>query len=426
MRSEAKPNEGGPPPEWNTVPVYAYKGVSASGRTTRGSVSAETLRAARAKMRSDGVFLTEISESQISVVPDTGEKTRFSFKLVGRIPAMERARATRQLATLVGAGIPLVEALGAMVEQVEHPRLKSVLAQVRERVNEGASLAEALDQTGQFDQLYVSMVSAGEESGALELVLERVADYLEDQVRLQNRITSVLIYPAVMLAFAMIVVAALVTVVLPQITELLQSLDQPLPFYTRWIIGASEFARSWWWAMALALGAAALVVRQLVQTERGRMVYDRLRLSLPVVGRISRLISIARFTRTLSTLLAGGVPIVRALDIGRQVANNAVLAEAIDSARTSIVEGAPLAQPLRTSGQFPPLVTHMVAVGEQTGELEAMLGKVADTYDEQVETTVTRLTALLEPLLILLMVGIVLVIILATLMPLLQITSSIR
>jgi general secretion pathway protein F len=408
------------------VPVYAYKGVTTSGKSTRGSLSAESLRAARARMRRDGVFLTDIRESHRESAAPSREDVarRFSFAVLQRIPPLERALATRQLSTLIGAGIPLVDALRALVEQVEHSRLKSVLAQVRERVNEGASLADALAQTGQFDNLYVSMIRAGEASGALDTVLARVADYLEEQVSLQNKITSILVYPAVMLVFAGVVVAALVTVVLPQITTLLLSLEQPLPWYTLAIIRLSEFARAWWWALGLGLGGAYLAFRWATGTERGRVIYDRLRLHMPVVGRIVRLVAIARFSRTLGTLLSSGVGIVRALDIAKFVANNAIMSQAIEHARTSIVEGSSLAKPLRASGEFPPMVTTMVEVGEHSGELSAMLGKVARTYEEQVETTVTRMTSLLEPFLILLMVGIVLVIILATLMPLLQITSS--
>jgi general secretion pathway protein F len=222
----------------------------------------------------------------------------------------------------------------------------------------------------------------------------------------------------------MLVVGALVTVVLPQITELLESLKQPLPFYTRWIIAGSRFVRSWWWALGLGGVSIVLGLRTAIRTPRGRDRWDRLSLRLPVVGRAVRLIAISRFTRTLATLLSGGLPIVRALDTAKHVANNSVLGRAIDAARESITEGASVAKPLRESGEFPPMVTHMIEVGERSGELEAMLAKVADTYDEQVETLITRLTALLEPLLILMMVGIVVVIILATLVPLLNITSA--
>ena len=411
------------------MPAFVYKGVTTSGKNTKGSITAENLRAARARMRTDGIFVTDISETSESATarasePSSGRKFSIDLSSLNRIPAMERATATRQLATLVGAGIPLVDALGAIVQQIEHARLKTVMNQVRERVNEGSSLADAMAQSGQFDNLYVSMLRAGEESGALDVVLSRVSDYLEDSIRLRNKVSGIIIYPLVMLLFALGVIAALVTVVLPQITTLLQSLDAPLPFYTVWIINGSEFARSWWWAMLLGAIVLFTLFRMLINTERGRAVWDSLCLRTPVIGRVIRVLAIARFTRTLSTLLSSGVGIVRALDISQHVANNTIIAEAIRTARVSIIEGASLAQPLRASGQFPPLVTTMIEVGEQSGELDSMLAKVATTYDEQVETTISRLTALLEPILILVMVGIVLVIILATLMPMLEITSS--
>ena len=411
------------------MPAFVYKGVTTSGKNTKGSITAENLRAARARMRADGIFVTDISETSESTTarasePSSGRKFSIDLSSLNRIPAMERATATRQLATLVGAGIPLVDALGAIVQQIEHARLKTVMNQVRERVNEGSSLADAMAQSGQFDNLYVSMLRAGEESGALDVVLSRVSDYLEDSIRLRNKVSGIIIYPLVMLLFALGVIAALVTVVLPQITTLLQSLDAPLPFYTVWIINGSEFARSWWWAMLLGAIVLFTLFRMLINTERGRAVWDSLCLRTPIIGRVIRVLAIARFTRTLSTLLSSGVGIVRALDISQHVANNTIIAEAIRTARVSIIEGASLAQPLRASGQFPPLVTTMIEVGEQSGELDSMLAKVATTYDEQVETTISRLTALLEPILILVMVGIVLVIILATLMPMLEITSS--
>jgi len=410
------------------VPVFAYKGVTAAGKSIRGHLDAESSRAARSKLRRDGVFITEFKETSAEAVTRAASGPRFNLQVslpsFQRISGMDLAVMTRQAATLLGAGIPLVESLSALTEQTEHSRLKSMLGQVRDHVNQGASFADALAQTDAFPSLYVSMVRAGEAGGALEAVLERLADYLESQVRLRNKVSSILIYPLVMLGFAGFVVGVLVTVVLPQITELLVTLDQPLPFYTRWIIEGSNFLRSWWWLMGLLALGGFLALRAAIARPAGRVLWDRFRLALPVVGSSVRLIAISRFTRTLSTLLSGGLPIVRALDTARDVADNTVLGSAIDSARDSITEGASIAAPLRASGQFPPLVTHMIEVGERSGELEAMLGKVADTYDEQVETTVTRLTALLEPLLILIMVGIVVVIILATLVPLLNITTS--
>jgi general secretion pathway protein F len=407
------------------VPVFAYKGVTAAGKNVRGHLDAESQRSATARLRRDGIFLTELVQSHRAkaIEPRSGSP-RLRLPALQRISPLDMALATRQGATLVGAEIPLVDSLRSLTEQVENPRLKSVLGQVRDRVNEGASFADALAQTGAFPDLYVGMVRAGEASGALDVVMERLADYLESQVRLRNKVSSILIYPAVMFGFALIVVGVLVTVVLPQITTLLVSLDQPLPFYTRWIINLSHFTRDWWWALGLMGALLIFGLRTAISTERGKQIYDRVRLRTPVVGRVVRLLAIARFSRTLATLLAGGLPIVRALDVGKHVANNTVLGAAIDQARESITEGASLAQPLRASGEFPPLVTHMVEVGERSGNLEAMLSKVADTYEEQVETTVTRLTALLEPFLILIMVGIVVMIILATLVPLLEVTSS--
>jgi general secretion pathway protein F len=408
------------------VPVYAYKGVTAAGRKTGGQLNADNLRGARGRLKREGIFVTDLAEHAGAAAARAAGGSRLRLFSLRRISPLDLSVVTRQAATLIGAGIPLVDGLSALTEQVETPRLKSVLGQVRDRVNEGASLADALAQTGAFSDLYVGMIRAGEAGGALEQVLVRLADYLESQVRLRNKVTSILLYPAIMFCFAMLVVGVLVTVVLPQITELLTSLKQELPFYTRWIIAGSNFARGWWWAILLVGIGLVFGARAFVQTERGRDAWDRLRLRLPVVGRTVRLLSIARFTRTLATLLAGGLPIVRALDTAKHVANNTVLGRAIDAARVSITEGASLARPLRASGEFPPLVTHMIEVGEQSGELVAMLSKVADTYEEQVETTVSRLTALMEPFLILIMVGIVLVIILATLVPLLQVTSSLH
>lgn len=406
------------------MPVYAYKGVTRAGKSTRGFLDADNPRTARSRLRRDGVVLTEISEqsSTTAVVATSGR--RFELPSFQRISPLDLALVTRQAATLIGAGIPLVQCLQALTEQVEKPKIKSTLGQVRDQVNQGTSFADSLAQTKSFPELYVSMVRAGEAGGALESVLERLADYLESQVRLKNKVTSILIYPSVMFGFAMVVVGVLVTVVLPQITDLLTSLNQELPAYTVAIIGLSNFAREFWWAVLLVVGALVVAFRAAIRTKRGRTLYDRSLLRLPVIGRTVRLIAISRFARTLSTLLAGGLSIVRALDTAKDVTANVVLGDAIDAARESITEGSSVAGPLRASGEFPPMVTHMIDVGERSGQLESMLSKVADTYEEQVETTVTRLTSLLEPLLILLMVGIVLLIIMATLVPLLQVTTS--
>ncbi|MEZ7980217.1 MAG: type II secretion system F family protein [Myxococcota bacterium] len=410
------------------MPVYAYKGVNQAGKADKGTVSADSARSARAQMRANGIFLTEIAETDAgaSTTPKSGgSRFNVEFNLPTRIPPMERSMATRQLSTLVSAGVPLVEALNALVEQTEHRGLKGVFAHVRDKVNEGSSLADALVTTGKFDNLYVSMVRAGEASGALEAVLDRIADYLEDQVRLNNRVLSILTYPLFMLLFAVVVVGVMVTLVLPQITELLLAQDLELPWYTVMVIGSSDFLRGYWWLLILVGIALGYGYRAVARTEGGRSTLDHFWLRFPVIGRVIRFLAIARFTRTLGSLLASSVNIVEALNIARHVSNNAVFEAAADTARESILEGSPLAVPLKACGQFPPMVTTMVEVGERSGDLEGMLIKVADTYEEQVETSVSRLTSLMEPILILVMVGIVGIIIMAVLMPMLQLTENV-
>jgi general secretion pathway protein F len=407
------------------MPIFTYRGVNAAGKNLRGFVDAESSAGARGKLRRDGVFLTELELSERAggeAAAPGASRPRFG----GSVPGTELAIATRQLATLIGAAVPLVESLGALSEQVENARLKAALGGVRDRVNEGASLADALAAAGPFSDLYVNLVRAGEASGALDIVLVRLADYLENQVRTRNKVLGIVLYPLIVLAVALAVAIALVTFVLPKIATLLQDLGTELPLITRVIIGASEFLTTWWWLLFLIFTAGAVTLRSVARTERGRYALDSAKLGTPYFGKLVRTVAIARWARTLATLLAGGIPIVRALETAGRVADNVVIAEAVDRARESITGGASIAAPLRASGQFPPLVTHMVAVGERSGELESMLAKVADTYDEQVETAVTRFTAVLQPVLILFMVGIVAVIILAVLLPLMDLTTSMQ
>lgn len=406
--------------------VFAYRGVSAAGKNLRGFVDADSQASARSKLRRDGIFPTEIQASDAEGAETRERAGAGPARFTRAVSGTDLAVATRQLATLIGAAVPLVEALGALTDQVENQRLKAAIGGVRDRVNEGASLADALASAGPFSDLYVNLVRAGEASGALDVVLGRLADYLENQVRTRNRVLGIVLYPVIVLAVALAVAIALVTFVLPKIATLLEDLGTELPWITRAIIGASDFLTTWWWLLALLVAAAAVSLRGVARTERGRYALDGLKLRAPYFGKLARTVAIARWARTLATLLAGGIPIVRALETAGRVAGNAVIAEAVDRARESITGGASIAGPLRASGQFPPLVTHMVAVGERSGELESMLAKVADTYDEQVETAVTRFTAVLQPVLILFMVGIVAVIILAVLLPLMDLTTSMQ
>jgi general secretion pathway protein F len=304
-------------------------------------------------------------------------------------------------------------------------RLKTVVGRLRENVNQGTSLADALSQhPAVFDELFCSMVRAGESSGSLDIVLRRLGEYVENRMRLQNQITSAMTYPTVMMGVSFLVMGILLVKVIPSITQLLTGLGQELPLTTRIVIGISDIVTQWWAPMLLFVAGVTVGFSRAIRTERGRIVWDRTRLRLPVLGRAVRLISISRFSRTLSTLLSGGVPIVRALEIASTTSGNQVIALAVGAAREAITRGSSIAQPLRQSGEFPPLVTHMISVGEASGELDSMLNKVADTYDELVSHALKRVLDLLGPLLLLFVAAVVVMIILSTLLPLMNLTAN--
>ena len=403
--------------------VFEYRGVGADGRPAKGIVDAESARAARAKLRKDGIFPTEVREESAG----RGIAGRPGRRAGRRVSATDLAVTTRQLATLVGAAVPLVESLRALADQVEHPTLKPVLARVRERVNEGASLADALaDHPRIFTPLYVNMVRSGEASGALDIVLGRLADFTEKQARLRGRLGAAMIYPIIMLVVGTGILAFLLTYVVPQITQVFAEQKVALPWLTRALLAVTDVLRGYWWLILGLVAAAALGLDRYRRTPKGREALDRLWLRLPVFGRLVRMAAVARATRTLSTLLGAGVQMLPALGIVAAVVDNRVLAGAIEAARTRVAEGESLSEPLRRSGQFPPIVTHMIAVGERSGELEAMLSKVADAYDEVVETRIAALTALLQPVMILAMGAVVLLVVLAILLPIIDMNTVLR
>jgi general secretion pathway protein F len=268
------------------------------------------------------------------------------------------------------------------------------------------------------------MVRAGESTGSLGLVLSRLGMYVEGRLELRNQITSAMIYPALMLVVSTAVLGFLLVGVIPDISALLTDLNQELPWLTVLVIRLSEFVRAWWFPALLGLGGGILALMSASRTERGRLALDRLRLRVPVVGRVVRYVSISRFTRTLSTLLSGGVDIVQAMDIAKSVTGNSVISRAVEEARDAIMKGASIATTMRQSGEFPPIVTHMIAVGEASGELDAMLSKVSDTFDQLVGNALGRLTAVMGPILLLIVAGVVVIVILSTLLPLMDLTSA--
>lgn len=357
------------------MPVYAYKGLNDKGRGVSGIVDADTPKAARQKLRRDGIFPTEISEEQKGGAASSKPKTSTDVRaLFERITPQDLALLTRQLATLVGAGLPLVECLGALIEQVDSPRQKRILSQVREHVVEGGSLADAMKlHPAVFNDLYTNMVRAGEASGALEVVLLRLAEYTERAADLRAKVRSATTYPLFMGFVSVGILFFLLSYVVPKITRIFAESGQELPTMTVVLLAVSNFLAQYWWVIILLVTAVVVGVRISIRSEAGRLRFDNALLGIPYFGKVLKKVALARFARTLSTLLLGGIPLLQSLDIVKHVVENSVLKNAIQAGRDSIREGQSVAEPLRQSGLFPPLLVHMIAVGEKSGELEQML-----------------------------------------------------
>ena len=408
--------------------IYEYKALNRAGANVNGIIDADNPKSARSKLRKQGIFATEMNEQKKGATKGSGLSTEVDFaQYFERVTAKDIAAMTGQLSTLVGANIPIVEALTALIDQVEKPKLERILRDLREKVNQGATLAEALKDHGEvFPPLYVNMVGAGEQSGALETVLQRLTDYTEAQVALRGKIVTALTYPALMGGVSGLIIIGLFVGVIPRIKRVFDSMDTALPTITQVVIGISDFfIGSWYIPLALTI-AAIFAFRHWVRTEDGRARWHSILLKAPVLGAVNRKVAVSRFCRTMSTLLDSGVPILTAVGIVKTVVGNDIIAEAIGSAGKNIAEGQSIAEPLKASGQFPPLVTHMITIGEKTGELEPMLGKVADAYDQEVERTLEGLTSILEPVMIVVMGGIVAAVALSILLPMLNMSAIAR
>lgn len=405
------------------MPVYAYKGFNQAGKAVSGTQDADSPRAIKQLLRKDGVFITELTEARADK-KGAQRQSPLGDLFKERVSSQDLAVATRQLATLVGAGIPLVESMGALVDQLENETFKSVWSDVKTRVNEGAGFGDALAAHPKvFNPLYVNMIRAGETSGALEVVLQRLADFTESQAELRGKLIGTMIYPIIMVVIACVVVGVLFVVVIPKITQIFESQKQALPIPTKILIGVSNLAINWGVLLVPLAGLCLWGVIRYIRSESGKPRWDRFVLKVPIFGPLVRMIAITRFAKTLSTLISSGVPLLTAFDIVRAVVQNDLLQEVIGKARDSVKEGESIAQPLKRSGEFPPIVTHMIAVGEKSGQLEEMLGNVARSYEVQVDSRLRALTSLLEPLLLVAMGVVVAFIVFAILLPMLQLTS---
>ena len=398
------------------MPVFAYRALTAAGRARGGVIDADTVRAAWQELRARGVYPTDLHEA----APAAHAWAR-------RPSAAERAAALRQLATLVGAGLPVAEALAAVAEQAEQPALVHALVVARARLREGASLADALAASPRvFPPVVRQLVRAAEESGALAPVLARLAAHTEAAAETRARLRAALTYPTVMALATAAVVAFLLAWVVPQVSRLFAETGARLPLATRLLVGATDLAARAWWLVLLAGAGAAVAVRTWAATAAGRAWLDAAVLRLPVFGGIAGKAAVARVARTLATLLAGGVPLEAALGVGGEAAGNRSVADAVAAAREAVRRGEALAPALRRSGLFPPLLVRLAATGEESGTLAAALDRAADAYDAEVARAVTTATALVEPLLILLVGGVVLLLVAAILLPLFELNTLVR
>ena len=406
------------------MPVYAYKGFTQAGKNVQGTKDADNPKSIKTSLKREGIYITELKEAATSKVAGSKGRATVASRFGERVSAQELAVVTRQLATLVGAGIPLVESLTALVDQIDNAAFKAVWADVKARVNEGAGFGDALGAYPKFfSSLYVNMVRAGESSGALEVVLERLADFTESQAMLKGKLIGTMIYPILMIFMASGVMGILFVFVIPRISKIFEAQKVALPVPTRILMGFAGFVAEYGlFLLPVVLGLVVLTARYL-RSPKGKPKWDKFILKVPLFGPLVRMVAITRFSKTLGTLISSGVPLLTAFDIVRAVVQNQVLMDVIETARESVKEGESIASPLKRSGEFPPIVTHMIAVGERSGQLEEMLANVARSFDAQVSSRLQAMTSLLEPLLLVMMGGVVAFIVFSVLMPMLQLST---
>jgi general secretion pathway protein F len=420
------------------VPLYAWKGLDAGGKTVAGTRDADGPKSLRQVLRKESVFITELREvvggkaaRQTVAAGGSGAKglrREVDFKkYFERVRSQDVSIFTRQLATLLHAGIPLAEALGALAEQVDNRKFQMILAGIRQKVNEGGALADSMaEHAAVFPELYVNMVRSGESAGNLDAVLARLADFMDAQGELRSKVWGAMAYPILMAVAGTVVMAVLMVAVVPPIAAIFADSGKALPWNTQLLIFVAGITGGYWWAILPVLIVAGVLLRRWSRKPKGRALVDRLKLRVLIVGRLIRLIAVARFSRTLATMLASGVPVLSALEIVKRVLNNTLLEKVVEDARVAIREGESIAATLKKSGQFPPMMCHMVAVGERSGQLEAMLENVASAYERDVALEVGRLTSLLAPLMILVMAVGVGFIVFSILGPILDLGSMVQ
>ena len=402
------------------MPVYEYQALDPKGKTITGIIDADGGQAARQKIRAMGSFPVKVKE--VTGGDSSKEPRGITVQgLFSRITPAQVSLWTRQLATLTGAGFPLVSALTTLVSQAKTQGFTKIAARIKDSIVEGNSFASSLTlYPSVFSQIYINMVRAGETSGTLEIVLQRLADIMEKQQELKSRIQTAMAYPILMTAIGTLVLFFLMTFVVPNITTIFEDMNQALPAPTRFLIAASDIFKDYWWLLLVAAIAALVALKVFRKTERGLATTDRLMLRVPIMGSMLRRIAVARFARTLASLLENGVTMLPALEIVRNVTGNIIISGLIENASNQVEKGQGLAQALSVDAVFPDLAVQMIQVGEQSGELESMLYKIAEVYENEVQSSIMSMMAMLEPVMILVMAVVVLFIVLSICLPIFE------
>ncbi|MGM0608019.1 MAG: type II secretion system F family protein [Candidatus Muiribacteriota bacterium] len=398
------------------MPKYAYKVKTRDGKTLSGDIDSDSKELAIAKLKEKGYY----------IVGPLKEKNKEIVLFKKKVKSSEVSIFARQFATMIGSGVPLVRCLSIMEEQVENPTFREIVAQVRADVEAGATFSASLSKHPDvFGPLFCDLVRAGEAGGILDQILDRLANYLEDSEALRAKVKGALTYPAVVFSVAILVVIFLLTFVLPNFQTIFEGMgEQALPLPTQLLIGLSDFFASYFIFIMIGIGFGIFGIKKFFDTKQGRRILDTYSLKCPGFGVLLRKVAVSKFTRTLGTLIAAGVPILQALEVTANTAGNVVISEAVLKTRVSIKEGESISEPLKASKIFPPMVIQMIAVGEETGELDVMLRKVADFYDQEVDTAVKGLTSIIEPVIIVFLGVVIGGIVLAIFMPMLEMINQ--
>jgi type IV pilus assembly protein PilC len=402
------------------MPIFLWKGTNSQGRVRKGEIEAKDKPSAEQLLKRQNISITSVKPKP----KDIFENVAF---LQPRVKTKDLILFTRQFSTMIDAGLPLMQGLEILAGQCENATFKTILTQIKNDVEGGSTFSDSLQKHPKvYDKLYCNLVAAGELGGILDTILQRLAAYIEKNAKLVAKVKGAMVYPAVIAVIAVVVVLVMLIFVIPVFAEMFESFGGELPGLTQAVMDMSSFLRANWWKLGIVGGVLGFVFVKFKKTERGEYMWDRFMLNVPIIGSLLRKVAVSKFTRTLGTMLSSGVPILDGLDIVAKTAGNRIVEDAINETRISISEGKNIAEPMMDSGVFPPMVCQMIAVGESTGALDAMLGKIADFYEDEVDQAVETLTSMIEPLMMVFLGGTVGTMLIAMYLPIFKIAGAIE